>query len=92
MIAEYERHPIRIHNSAVMLVRIFTGFDHLDDSWTWDLEKDPNAMYTQAAAQFIAQLEGHDCPAFHMALIAACQKQLDEWRARASEPQEPPHG
>ena len=72
---EYRRTPIQIHNSAVILVRIFTGYDHFTDLWTDDIEHpvDHHDIYDGAAEQFVKQLEGHDCIAFHQALVKACQ-------------------
>lgn len=83
---EYHRTPIQIHNSACILVRLFTGFDRLEDLWTMDIGNpiDPTAIYDQAAEQFIKQLEGRDCIAFHQALIRACQKRVDEWKEQCN--------
>jgi hypothetical protein len=84
---EYRRHPIEIGEGTVIVVRLFTGFSRLDDLWMTDV---PNhyqthyEVYDEAAEQFIKQLEGHDCIAFHQALIRACQKRVDEWAARCA--------
>lgn len=83
---EYARTPIQIHSSACILIRLFTGFERFEDCWTVDIGNpaDHRDVYDYAAEQFIKQLEGHDCIAFHQALIRACQKRVDEWKERCN--------
>lgn len=84
---QYRRTPILIHPTTCIVIQLFTGDDNMADLWTTDTEstEHPDAVYDRAAEQFIAQLEGNDCIAFHQALVRASQKRIDEWAERCKQ-------
>lgn len=81
----YEREPIKLGKNTVMLIQIFTKFDHLEDiCWhhgclTDGIEKRGNPN-RKAAKQFMLQLEDRACPAFIEALQDECSMFLRNWR------------
>ena len=84
----YERTPIAISSHCVILVRIYSGTDHLADSWTWDSQSQQehdSMRYQLAAEQFHKQLEGRDCVAFWQAMREEADKVIKEWEARCKE-------
>ena len=82
----YEREPIKLGKNTVMLIQIYEKYDNLADlCWhdgclTQDLELRKDE-FRQAAQQFMLQLEGHQCPAFLMALRDECDAALaaEKW-------------
>lgn len=82
----YKRIPIRIGHQCIALLHLFVNSGHLEDIWAWEREQDAEHaegidVYEQAAKQFGKQLEGHDCPAFWMAMKAEAERHISKWQA-----------
>lgn len=81
-----ERHPICLNAHTVMLIQLFTRQDSLQDAWTWDiLQKMHYEQHAKAATQFMAQLQGHDCMAFLIALREVLDKEIKDWETRTGQ-------
>lgn len=86
----YEREPIKLGKNTVMLIQIFSKYDHLEDlCWhdgclTDGIEKRADE-YRVAAKQVFLQLEGHECPAFIYALRDECDTYLKRFEQQKSD-------
>lgn len=83
--SEIIREPIQLSRTAIAVIHVFDKHDHLEDLWMADVEqyyREMHDTYSNAADQFVEQLEGEWNMKFMYALRDRIQKEIDEFEER----------